>query len=174
MLKRGIDRVSLEGASVAEAGRIDAQVVQSAAHLAAVTPGSQRARVVGRLDLMGASQGVLKVEVKPGQVVTALWERDEPIETYRELFNTDVVVEGLAIFRPSGSLLRLDADLIAPATMQEEFFRQIPSAAVSRDYQKLARLKPSDRSAYQQLRGWCTAEPDESEQAFEAAIAALR
>lgn len=174
MLKRGVDRVSLEGASLADTGRIDAQVVQSASDLVAVTPSAQRARVVGRLDVMGASQGVFKIEVKSGQVVTALWEGDEPIENYRELFNTDVVIEGLAIFRPSGTLLRLDANLIASASAQQDFFRQIPQASDSRDYQKLARLKPHERSAYIQLRGCTPAEAGELDADFDAAVAALR
>jgi len=112
--------------------------------------------------------------VKAGQVVTALWDSDEPIENYRELFNRDVVVEGLAIFRPSGTLLRLDADLIAPASAQQDFFRQIPQAADSRDYQKLARLKPHERSAYIQLRGCTPAEAGELDADFDAAVAALR
>ncbi len=174
MLKHGINRVSLVDASLAETGRIDEEVVHSASQLAAATPSAQRARVVGRLDLMGASQGVLKIEVKAGQVVTALWDSDEPIENYRELFNRDVVVEGLAIFRPSGTLLRLDADLIAPASAQQDFFRQIPQAADSRDYQKLARLKPHERSAYIQLRGCTPAEAGELDADFDAAVAALR
>lgn len=174
MLKRGIHRVSLMGTTVAETGRIDADVVRAASDLAAVTPSAHRARVAGRLDLMGASQGVLKIEVRPGEVVTALWERDEPIENYRELFNKDVVVEGLAIFRPSGTLLRIDADVIAPASAQEDFFRHVPHAPVAQDSPKLARLKPSERSAYTQLRGCMPAEADESDEDFDAAVATLR
>jgi len=159
---------------VVEAGEVDADIVSTLSNLAAVTPGAQRARVVGCLDLRGASQGVLKIEVRPGKVVTALWKRDETIENYREPFNKDVVVEGLAIFRPSGTLLRIDADLIASASAQQDFFRQVPYAPVARDYPKLARLKPNDRSAYRQLRGCMPAEADESDEEFDAAVAALR
>ena len=84
------------------------------------------------------------------------------------------MLEGLAVFRPSGTLLRIDADLIAPASAQEDFFRQVPHAAVARDYQKVARLKPSERSAYIQLRGCIPPELDESDEDFQAALAALR
>jgi len=174
MLKLGIDRVSLIDAALTKAARIDADVVNAASELAAATPAVQRARVAGRLDLMGASESVLKVEVRPGEVVTALWNSDEPIEHYRELFNTDVVLEGLAVFRPSGTLLRIDADLIAPASAQAEFFRHIPHAPAAPEYQRVARLKPNERSAYVQLRGCMSPEPDESNEDFEAALAALR
>ena len=123
---------------------------------------------------MGASQGVLKIEVKPGEFVTVLWDRDEPIESHRELFNRDVVVEGMAVFRPSGSLLRIDAEAIAAASVEDDFFRQVPRGSVLRDYQKLARLKPGERSPYLSLIGSLRAEPGESEEEFQAAIAALR
>jgi len=174
MLKRGIDRVSLLDAALTKTAGIDADVVSAASELAAVTPSVQRARVAGRLDLMGASQSVLKIEVRPGEVVTALWDSDEPIENYRELFNKDVVLEGLAVFRPSGTLLRIDADLIAPASAQEDFFRQVPRAPLVRDYQKAVRLRSGDPSPYLQLRGCMPPESDESNEDFEAALVALR
>lgn len=174
ILKRGIHRVSLIDTKLPETPAIDDLVVSAAYELAANTPGTQRARVAGRLDLMGVSQGVLKIEVRPGEVVTALWERDESIEQYHELLNKDVVLEGIAVFRPSGTLLRIDADLIAPASAQEDFFRQVPRAPLARDYQKAVRLRPSDPSPYLQLRGCMPPEPDESNEDFEAALAAFR
>jgi len=128
--------------------------------------------VTGRLDVMGASQGVLKLDIRPGEVVTALWEGEEPVESLREFFNKDVVVEGVGVFRPSGSLLRIDADAIAAASSQDEFFRQVPSAAIQPDYHKVARLKAGEKSAYAQLRGSLSG--DETDEEFDAAVAALR
>jgi hypothetical protein len=153
-------------------GQIDADVVIAASELHAVTPTPKRVRVTGRLDVMGASQGVLKLDVRPAEIVTALWEGEEPVETLREFFNRDVVVEGVGVFRPSGSLLRVDADAIALASSQDEFFRRIPSAVAQRDYRKLARLRPGEKSAYAQLRGWLPG--DESDEEFDAAVIALR
>jgi hypothetical protein len=137
-----------------------------------VMPSPRRVRVTGRLDVMGASQGVLKVDVKPGEIVTALWEGDEPVESLREFCNRDVVIEGIAVFRPSGSLLRIDAEAIAPASSQDEFFRGIPTGVVQRDYHKLARLRPGEKSAYAQLRGSLAG--GESDEEFQAALATLR
>ena len=152
--------------------RIDADVVIAASELYAVTPPARRVRVTGRLDVMGASQGILKLDVRPGDVVTALWEGEEAVETLREFFNRDVVVEGIGVFRPSGSLLRVDADAIALASLQDEFFRRVPSAVAQRDYHKLARLKAGEKSAYAQLRGWLPG--DESDEEFDAAVVAMR
>ncbi len=77
-------------------GQIDASVVTAASELYAVTPTPRRVRVTGRLDVMGASQGVLKLDVRPSEIVTALWDGEEPVETLREFFNRDVVVRALA------------------------------------------------------------------------------
>ncbi|MGE3403313.1 MAG: hypothetical protein AB7K63_12025 [Vicinamibacterales bacterium] len=172
-LKRGIERLSLMDGGVASP-HIDTQVVQAATRLAAVTPRPQRVRVAGRLDLMGASQSVLKIEVQPGEFVTVLWQAEEPIEDYRDLFNTDVVVEGLAVFRPSGTVLRIDADVVAAASQQEGLFRRVPHAAIARDYQRAARLKPNEPSAYRSLRGSMPTEAGESDDDFLRALAELR
>ena len=172
VLTRGVDRITMPDTLVERRGQIDAEVVIAASELYAVTPTPRRVRVTGRLDVMGASQGVLKLEVKSGEFVTALWEGDAPVESLREFFNRDVVIEGLGVFRPSGSLLRIDADAIAPATSQDEFFRSIPTGTVQRDYHQLARLKPGEKSVYAQLRGSLAG--DDSDEEFDAALAALR
>ena len=99
-------------------------------------------------------------------------EGEKPVETLREYFNRDVVVEGVGVFRPSGSLLRVDADAIVLASSQDEFFRRVPAAVAQRDYNKLARLQAREKSAYAQLRGWLPG--DESDEEFDAAVVALR
>jgi hypothetical protein len=172
VLSRGVEQITMPDTMVERRGRIDAEIVVAASELYAATPLPRRVRVTGRLDVMGASQGVLKVDVKPGEIVTALWEGDEPVESLREFFNRDVVIEGIAVFRPSGSLLRIDAEAIAPASSQDEFFRGIPTGVVQRDYHKRARLRPGEKSAYAQLRGSLAG--GESDEEFQAALATLR
>ncbi len=135
------------------------------------TPEAHRVRVTGRLDVMGASQCVLKLELRPGVVVTALWEGTSPVESLAEHFNHDVVVEGTGVFRPSGSLLRIDADAIAPALKQHEFFWELPVAPVVKDFVKAARLRPTDKSAYAAILG--SIPPEESDEEFFAAVEAL-
>jgi hypothetical protein len=172
LLMLGVERVSMPDTAAPRQGHIDTTVVSAATALISLTPSPRRVRVAGRVDVMGASERVLKLEIRPGQVVTALWEGTEDIEQLHDLFNQDVVIEGTGVFRPSGSLLRIDADAIALASPADEFFRVIPSASRQRDYQKLARLKPGEPSVYSRLRG--SIPPEESDEAFEAALAALR
>lgn len=171
LFNQGLTRISMEAAG-GQVPRLDADVVKRANALSRATPSSRRVRVAGRLDLMGASQGVLKLHVRPNVVVTALWTGPDPIETYRELFNRDVLVEGFGVFRPSGSLLRIEADALAPAGQQDEFFRQLPVAtSPARDHLAAARLRVGEKSAYGAIRGVIASE--ESDEEFVAAVEEL-
>lgn len=171
MLKRGIERITLPDVSVAEPGSLDAMSVEAANELSAITPRSRRVRVMGRLDVMGASQGVLKIHLRPGEIVTAIWEGRSEIDTLRELFNRDVVVEGAGVFRPSGSLLRIDADAITEASAQDEFFRDVPKGLVEIEYSKRGRLRAGEQSVYARILGCIPAE--ESDEEFAAAVEAM-
>ena len=153
-------------------GHIDETVVATACDLISVTPAPRRVRVAGRLDLLGVSQALLRVEVRPGELVTARWEGAAGIETFRYLLNLDVVLEGTGVFRPSGLLLRIDADALAPASADADFFRSVRSGPRRADYRQSARLKVVERSPYALLLG--SIPPEESDEAFEAALAVLR
>lgn len=166
-----LTRIALPDTRVAEAGVLDVGVTLAASELSARTPAAQRVRVVGRLDVMGASQGVLKLEVKPGQVVTGLWEGDAPVEVLKEYFNREVVLEGVAVYRPSGSLLRVDVQAVAAAATADEFFRAVPRGHVQRDFTRAARLRPGESSAYARILGRIPAE--ESDEDFLAAVEAM-
>jgi hypothetical protein len=111
------------------------------------------------------------VDVKEGVFVTAVWEGVQPVEALKDYFNRDVVIEGSGVFRASGSLLRIDADAIAFAGAQDEFFRQLPAALAAPDYDALARLRPGERSAFSRILGSIPAE--ESDEEFAAAVEAF-
>ncbi len=172
LLNRGLSSIAIDDEGLGAKPRIDRAVVQTAHALSQATPPSRRVRVTGRLDLMGASQGVIKLHVRNNQIVTALWSGADPIERHHELFNREVVLEGLGIFRPSGTLLRIDADALLAATQQDEFFRDLPIATPARDYLQSAHLRAGEPSAYARLRGSVPAE--ESDEVFLAALDALR
>ena len=172
MFGRGrLQRIALPDTVLPQPGQLDSSVANAAKELSDATPTSQRVRITGRLDLMGASQGVLKLHLEPGAIVTAIWEGDTPLETLTSFFNRDVVIEGLAVFRPSGSLLRVDADAIAAAKTSDEFFRHLPTGVLDRDFAKLAQLRPGEKSVYARILGSIPGE--ESDEEFAAAVEAL-
>lgn len=169
--KDGLSSIALPDVNLQKAGRLDSSVVQSARELAYVTPQSRRVRVAGRLDLMGASQGVLKLHVVSGGVVTAIWEGEESLEQFAPLFNKDVVCEGRGVFRPSGTLLRIDADALAPASERDEIFRHAPIAQANTDPARAARLRLGEPSVYAGFLG--SIPPEETDEEFAAAVDAL-
>jgi hypothetical protein len=171
ILHLGIDRIRLSDSILEQPEEIDLTVVEAAAELSAGTPPPRRVRVTGRLDLMAASQSILKLVVNEREFVTAIWDGPEPIEDLRESFNRDVVVEGTGVFRPSGALLRIDADAIAPASAQDEFFRRMPGALSGADHQVLSQRRSGGPFPYEQIRDAMPAE--ESDEEFAAAIEAF-
>ncbi len=171
ILRRGISRIGLPDTNLADAGEINQLVVEAASELCAATPAPRRVRIAGRLDLMAAKQAVLKLDVKEGVFVTAVWEGTEPVETLKNYFNRDVVLEGAGVFRASGSLLRIDADAITFAGAQDDFFRQLPAALVGPDYEAITRLRPGERSPFGKILGSIPAE--ESDEEFVAAVEAF-
>lgn len=164
----GLKRIALPDANLTEPAQLDAALVTAADDLSAATPAAQRVRIAGRLDVIGASQGILKLEVRPGTVVSAIWEGELSIDMLKHHFNRDVVIEGRAIFRPSGTLLRIDAEAMASATAKDDFFRAVPTGAVRQDYRRAARLRPGESSVYARILGSIPAE--ESDDDFIAAV----
>ena len=135
------------------------------------TPHARRVRVAGRLDLMGASQGVLKLHVNTGAIVTGIWEGGGSLDQFAQLFNKDVVCEGVGVFRPSGTLLRIDADALAPATMNDDFFRHAPVAHAKVDLARTAHPRYGEASVN---AGFLASIPaEESDEEFAAAVDAL-
>ncbi|MFZ4595187.1 MAG: hypothetical protein ACOYOF_13100 [Verrucomicrobiaceae bacterium] len=171
LFKKGLQRVALVDDGRRTVAHINAAVVESAHQLSRKTPASRRVRVTGKLDLMGASQGVMKLHLRPGEIVTALWTGQGDLEQFKHCFNADVVVEGTGVFRPSGTLLRVEADAVAAASSQDEFFRELPKSLETPDYESLLRVRPGERSAYHRILGVIPAE--ESDEEFAAAIEAF-
>jgi hypothetical protein len=169
--KGGLSSIAMPDVTLHKGSHLDATIVKSARELADVTPQPRRVRVAGRLDLMGASQGVLKIHVASGAIVTAIWDGPEALEEFSSMFNKDVVCEGLGVFRPSGSLLRIDADAIAPASDKDNAFRYAPAAVARQDLTKAVRLRTGEPPVYTGFLGSIPAE--ESEQEFAAAVEAL-
>jgi hypothetical protein len=168
----GLARIAVPDVGRQAPAELDPSVLTIAQELAEVTPEPRRVRVAGRLDLMGASQGVLKLHMEAGGIVTALWQGEESIEDLAaRFFNRDVLCEGIGVFRASGSLLRIDADAIRTANEQADAFRHVPTALPKSDFARAVRLRQGEPSPYASFLGSVPAE--ESDEAFARAIEAM-
>lgn len=110
----------------ADAVTVTQEVAECASALRAATPEPVRARLAGELDMIRASDGSFGLLVQSGETVHGVLVADET-DTLRDLWRKQVVVEGRAMFRPSGSVLRIEAEGMAPASDADRFFARLPS-----------------------------------------------
>ena len=163
-LKRGLDSILIVGSNLNEA-RIDPVLVEAAESLRKQTPPSRRVRLCGKLDMLGVSRKVMGLYLEDGTLVTALWNTED-FAGLAGYLDKDVVIEGLAVFRPSGRLLRIDADAIDSAGTQDSYFSVLPLPGVV-DYAAAVRVRPGS-SPYKDLLGMIPGE--ESDEEFQKAL----
>ena len=145
--------------------RIDPSVIRTAESFSRTTPNPRRIRLYGTLDMIQAStQGfhlkLLSDEEAPGVLVAG------DIGDSLDLFNQEVTVYGKAVYRPSGRLLRIDADEIVPATDKDRFFAKIPHGIPpSGDARRATREQPAKRGIAAIIGKWPGEETDEEVEA---------
>lgn len=123
LLGAGVDAVELvNGRTV----RVDRDALERVTRLARIQYAPRKVRLAGRLDIIRYSDCRFTLVLQNGARVAGV-AREPGAEALRGAFGTDVVVTGTAEFRPSGSLLRVSADLIEPARSSElELFGSLP------------------------------------------------
>lgn len=157
-LKRGVDSIRIGGA--AKPVQIDPELVNAADELRRQTPPTRRVRLCGKLDMLGVSRKVMGLHLEDGTLVTALWNAED-FAGLAGFLDKDVVIEGLAVFRPSGRLLRIDADAIDAAGAQDSFFSTLPLPGTA-DYSAAVRVRPGV-SPYKVLLGMIPGEESDEE-----------
>jgi hypothetical protein len=89
------------------------------------TPGSRRVKVFGKLDMVRASTHRFALILPSGEEAQGIL-KDGDICDLQGLLAKPIVVFGKAVYRPSGRLLRIDADKIDTGSETDEFFGKIP------------------------------------------------
>lgn len=106
---------------------LDAEAIDAATSLGSAAPPSRRVRVVGVLDMLRVSTQTFGLKLDTGDEV-----RGSIVETSGEtlgrLLGERAVIDGRAVFRPSGRLLRVDADSILPGEDVSALFSRMPEA----------------------------------------------
>lgn len=109
----------------AASAAIDASTVQQARHLSDTTPGARMVRVSGRLDMLRVSTQTLGLKLANGDEVRGVLTEGD-IESLQSLLNKDVILQGKAVYRPSGSLLRIDTNLVVAGVDKSGLFARVP------------------------------------------------
>jgi hypothetical protein len=126
ILSSGFSSVELTNGNARRAPvTIDRDSIGAVDQLIRTTPPSQRARVAGTLDTIRHSDRMFTLLMDGGKVAKGIAE-GVAAEQLAELFGQQVAVSGTAVFRPSGSLLRIEADAIEPAGADAGVFARMP------------------------------------------------
>jgi hypothetical protein len=112
VLAAGFESVEIVGEGSLEVRPEGIELVKS---LRRKTPSPRRVRVAGALDAIRYSDRMFTLVLASGKTLRGVAESVDP-ERLRALFGREAVVSGRAVFRPSGSVLRIEAAEIEPAT----------------------------------------------------------
>jgi hypothetical protein len=113
VLRLGVDGVEVRADRTV---RVDPEGVEACRRLRKAIPPSRKVRVAGKLDLLRHSDLVFTLVLEAGDVIRGVVAGDglEPARL-GALWGQPVQVWGLARFRPSGAILRVEAERIEPA-----------------------------------------------------------
>jgi hypothetical protein len=105
---------------------LTADTTSIAGRLADSTPQPQEVRIAGHLDMIRRSTRSFGLQLDDGTEVHGVLENADEVDQMREFFGKRVLILGKAIYRPSGSLLRIDAHAIEHGEGQPSIFSRIP------------------------------------------------
>ncbi|MBL8955133.1 MAG: hypothetical protein JNK82_30430, partial [Myxococcaceae bacterium] len=138
LLSHGVESVEIKNGRVLQ---VDARAVQNVVRLADQEHASRRVRIAGRLETIRHSDCRF-VLILPGGAQVAGTAAELGVEALRGAFGKSVVIQGVADFRPSGNVLRINAEKVEEANEAEvKVFGTLPrplstAAAVSRTTSK--------------------------------------
>jgi hypothetical protein len=125
LFSEGIDRIEISDQERRCRVEIRPSRMKKVERLCSKTPSSQRIRLAGRLDTIRHSDRMFTLVLDSGDTLRGIAEDLEP-GALADHFGQPVIVSGTAVFRPSGSVLRIEADGIEPATGDVSIWSRVP------------------------------------------------
>jgi hypothetical protein len=113
---------------------LDEQVSKNALLLSEQTPTPRQIRVVGKLDMVRYSTRSFGLLLADGQEVRGVLH-DGDADLLQRYFGKEITIFGKAVYRPSGTLLRVDAREILNTVEWRPAFSVIPPALIRRTKQ---------------------------------------
>ncbi len=105
---------------------LDREIPIHAKELRNSTPPPRQMRLTGTLDMIRYSTKAFALKLADGKEVQGVLDQAEKIEALSAYLNKKVVVVGKAIYRPSGSVLRVDAQHIEEDSGESILFSRVP------------------------------------------------
>lgn len=150
---------------------INSEGVERVVRLRRQIPPPQAVRIAGTLDTIRHSDRVFTLVLESGAVVKGDAERLDPAQM-AALFGQEVVVSGMAVFRPSGSVLRIEAEQMQQVSPQQaSLWSRMPKPILAPLDTRSLRSPQDERSGLNAIYGrW---PGDESEEELVAALEGL-
>jgi len=134
--------------------QLSAKTLTEARQLSRETPRPQRVRLFGKLDMLRSSTNSLALKLIDGQEVRGALNSGN-IRDAGSLLGKDVLLLGMAVYRPSGKILRIDVDELHSASTEDRFFGKLPTPKRPRiDIRNLAKEQPGKRGVAAIIGQW--------------------
>ena len=148
---------SIEGASL----RIGPERFATIDRLIQKTPPSQRTRLAGKLNMIRHHDRMFALQLESGETVKGVAE-SLAVDDLSAHWGEDVIVHGRASFRPSGAVLRVEADAIEEAKGSTALWSCMPKPVFHNLPEGDLREKQGPRSGLNAIYGkWPGGETDE-------------
>lgn len=131
---------------------VNQQIVEVAARLSDETPRPRQVRVVGQLDMIRHSTKSFELHLDDGTNVRGVLDNGE-IESLTDLFTKRVIVTGRAEYRPSGKLLRVDAESVEDGTGAPSIWSVVPEPISKSSFVQSLRQPQTDKKGIKSFFG---------------------
>ncbi|NUN48685.1 MAG: hypothetical protein HUU15_07640 [Candidatus Brocadiae bacterium] len=160
VLRRGIHSVKLDGR---RALRVDAEALDGVGRLRREIPRDHQVVVAGKLDQISHSDRAFRLLLEDGSQLQGLVPEDpDLLKALPAFWGNNAVVHGLAKFRPSGRVLRLEATAIEAANGDVRVWAEMPRPLVGSLDAAQLRVPQGARSGINAIVGqWPGEESDE-------------
>ena len=148
--------------------RLDREGVESLRQLRRRIPPEQRARVAGKLDLLRHSNRMFALILDSAETVRGVVVAEADFAAIRPLLGERVVVSGVARFRPSGRVLRIEADQLVRAEGDTSVWAVSPRPLLQELDVRSLRQQQGPKSGVAAIFGQWPG--DESDEDFAAAL----
>lgn len=81
---------------------------------------------MGTLDMIHYSTCAFAMKLKDGKEIHGVLDRPEMVDILTAYLNKKVLIVGKAIYRPSGAVLRIDAQHIEEDSRESDLFSRVP------------------------------------------------